>query len=132
MIADRHRDLAVAEDACSGRFSHCGVTLELGLPPEWQRAGLADDVEWRIECSKFLWALDLAIRMTTGDRRFRAAWELLAGSWIAQVPPRSDASEVAARRLQNWVYAREAFGRSPSLDAVLVERMADEAAYVRS
>ena len=133
VIADRHRDLAVAEDACSGRFTHCGVTLELGLPPDWREAGRADDVEWQIECSKFLWALDLAhAHATTGDRRFRDAWELLAGSWIAQVPPQSDATEVAARRLQNWVYAREAFGRSPSLDALLVERMADEAAYVRS
>src|SRR5262249_15506459 len=41
-----------------------------------------------------------------------------------------DAPEVAARRLQNWVYAREAFGPSFPLDAVLVGRIADEAAYV--
>jgi hypothetical protein len=132
VIADRHRDLAVAEDACVGRFSHCGVSLELGLPPDWRTAGLDNDPEWHIECSKFLWGLDLAHAHTaTGDRRFRATWELLVGSWIAQVPPRSDATEVAARRLQNWVYAREILGASPRLDALLVERMRDEAAYVR-
>jgi hypothetical protein len=132
VIADRHRDLRVAEDACVGRFTHCGRTLELGLPPNWSTAGLPDDPEWRIECSKFLWGLDLAhAHSTTGEARYRDAWELLVRSWIAQIPPRADATEVAARRLQNWVYAREAFGASPSLDDMLVERMADELAYVR-
>jgi hypothetical protein len=132
VIAAEHRDLAVAEDACAGRFTHCGTTLELGLPPAWSAARVDHDPEWRIECSKFLWGLDLAhAHAATGEQRFREAWELLVASWLEQVPPRSDAPEVAARRLQNWVYAREAFGASPSFDEVLVERMADEAAYVR-
>jgi hypothetical protein len=129
VIADRHRDLAVAEEACAGRFTHNGVTIDLGLPPDWARASLADDPEWRIECSKFLWGLDLAHAYTaTGEARFREAWELLVSSWLEQVPPRADASEVAARRLQNWVYARETFGGSPALDA----RIADEVAWVRA
>ncbi len=64
----------------------------------------------------------------TGERRFLDAWERLVDSWIEQVPPRADATEVAARRLQNWVYAREAFGGSPRLD----ERIADEVAWVRA
>jgi len=128
-IADLHRDLAVAEDACAGRFTHAGVTLELGLPPDWHAAGLADDEEWLIECSKFLWGLDLAHAYEqTGERRFRDAWELLVDSWVEQVPPRADATEVAARRLQNWVFARETFGGSPRLD----ERIADEVVWVRS
>jgi len=133
VIADEHRDLAVAEDACAGRFTHCGVTLELGVPPDWSAARIAHDPEWRIECSKFLWGLDLAhAHDATGARRFREAWEVLVASWIDQVQPGADAPEVAARRLQNWVYAREAFGVSASLDAVLIERLADEAAYVRA
>ena len=131
VIADRHRDLRVAENACAGRFTHCGVTLELGLPPDWRTAGLEDDPEWRIECSKFLWGLDLAHAHTaTGDRRFKDAWELLVGSWIAQVSPRADATEIAARRLQNWVCTRELFGPSAALDGVLVERLHEEVAYV--
>ena len=129
VIADRHRDLAVAEDACAGRFTHCGVTLVLGLPPDWASAGLGGDAEWRIECSKFLWGLDLAhAHAATGEARFRDAWERLVGSWLEQVAPRSDAPEVAARRLQNWVYACAVFEPSPAL----VERMADEVAYVRA
>jgi hypothetical protein len=129
VIGERHRDLAVAEDACAGRFTHCGVTLELGLPPNWLTAGLDHDPEWRIECSKFLWGLDLAhAYSTTGEPRFRDAWEILVASWIDQVPARSDAPEVAARRLQNWVYAREVFGGAPPLD----ERIEDEVAFVRS
>ena len=128
-IAGVHRDLGVAEDACAGRFTHNGVTLELGLPPDWRTAGLADDEEWLIECSKFLWGLDLAHAYAeTGERRFRDAWALLVDSWIEQVSPRADATEVAARRLQNWVFARETFGGSPRLD----ERIADEVAWVRS
>jgi Heparinase II/III-like protein/Heparinase II/III N-terminus len=131
VIAGEHRHLAVAEDACAGRFTHCGVTLELGVPPDWSTAGLEHDPEWRIECSKFLWGLDLAhAHAATGEPRFRRAWEDLVSSWIDQVPAGADAPEVAARRLQNWVYAREAFGPSSSLDAVLVGRIADEAAYV--
>ncbi|HZR95060.1 MAG TPA: alginate lyase family protein [Gaiellaceae bacterium] len=132
VIADEHRDVAVAEDACAGRFTHCGVTLDLGRVPDWSSAGLVDDPEWRVECSKFLWALDLAhAHATTGERRFCDAWERLARSWIEQVPPRSDATEVAARRLQNWVYAREAFGPSASLDGLLLARLRDEVDYVR-
>jgi len=133
VIAGEHRDLGVAEDACAGRFTHGGVTLELGLPPDWSAACLERDPEWRIECSKFLWGLDLAhAHEATGDARFREAWEAIVWSWIDQVPPRADAPEVAARRVQNWVYAREVFGASPSLDRVLVERLADEVAYVRA
>ena len=129
VIADEHRDLGVAEDACAGRFTHGGVTLELGLPPDWSAARVEHDPEWRIECSKFLWGLDLAYaHEVTGERRFREAWEVLVASWIDQVQPGSDAPEVAARRLQNWVYAREAFGGSASLDG----RLADEVAYVRA
>jgi Heparinase II/III-like protein/Heparinase II/III N-terminus len=116
---------------CAGRFTHCGVTLELGMPPEWSAAALEHDPEWRIECSKFLWGLDLAhAHATTGGPRFRRAWEDLVSSWIDQVPAGADAPEVAARRLQNWVYVRDAFGPSSALDAMLVGRIADEAAYV--
>ena len=48
IVADQHRDRGVAEAACAGRFTHNGVTLELGLEPDWRSAGLADDREWAI------------------------------------------------------------------------------------
>jgi hypothetical protein len=132
VIADRHRDLAVAENACAGRFTHCGVTLELGFPPNWSAAELAHDAEWRVECSKFLWGLDLAHAFATaGEHRFAEAWEVLVRSWIEQVPPRADATEVAARRLQNWVYALQTIDISLAYKSALLDRMADEVAHVR-
>ena len=30
---------AVAEDVCAGRFTHVGITLELGLEPELKKGG---------------------------------------------------------------------------------------------
>ena len=32
-------------------------------------------------------------------------WERLTASWIRQVPPDTDAAEVTARRILNWIYA---------------------------
>ena len=49
IVADRHRDRAVAEAACAGRFTYGGVTLELGLDPDWLSTGLAEDKQWAIE-----------------------------------------------------------------------------------
>ena len=115
VVAEQHCKLRVAEDVCAGRFTEGGVTLELGLDPDWQRAGLADDPEWAIEWSKFYWGLDLAHAFhATGERRFVDVWERLVLSWIARVPVGSDASHVAARRIQNWLYAWDAFASAPT------------------
>ena len=39
----------MAEAACAGRFTYGGVTLELGLDPDWLSTGLAEDKQWVIE-----------------------------------------------------------------------------------
>lgn len=129
----------IAEDACAGRFKHCGVTLRLGHEPDWPRAGLPGDEEWLIECSKFLWGLDLASAFAaTGERRFQSAWERLVGSWLERVPAGFDATEIAARRIQNWIYAWQSFaaapaftGLGPGLAGSLYDRLADEVTHVR-
>ncbi|MEZ5225749.1 MAG: hypothetical protein R2710_03485 [Acidimicrobiales bacterium] len=52
VIEELHRDLATADAACVGRFTHAEVTLDLGTSPDWIGGGLADDEEWRIEWVK--------------------------------------------------------------------------------
>jgi hypothetical protein len=117
-VIDRaYRDLAVAEEVCAGRFTHAGITLRLGLEPDWLGAQLPADEEWRIDWVKFYYGLDLAhAYRLTQDARFRRAFERLAGSWIEQVEPARDPSEVTARRIANWVYAWCRFDSEPGFD----------------
>src|SRR5262249_8821966 len=106
VVADRHRDRAVAEAACVGRFTYGGLTRDGGLELDWLGAGRTDDKEWAIEWNKFYFGLDLAHAFSeTGERRFLEAWEHLVRSWIATVPVGADPSHVAGRRIQNWIYA---------------------------
>jgi len=115
VVTEQHTDRSVAEDVCAGRFTQGGVTLALGLDPDWQHAGLADDSEWAIEWSKFYWGLDLAHAFhATAEPRFLDVWERLVLSWIARVPVGSDPSHVAARRIQNWLYAWDVFASVPA------------------
>jgi len=113
-LGHAHRDLGVAEAVCAGRYTCAGTTLELGLPPDWLGAELPADEEWRIEWTKFYYGLDLAYAHSiAGERRFLRAWERLVSSWVAQVPVGFDASDVAARRISNWIYAWRRFCEAP-------------------
>ena len=129
VVEHLHRDRAVAEAACAGRFSHLGVTVELGTEPDWTGADLPADDEWRISWSKFYAGLDLAHAFRqTGETRFLRAWERLMSSWIEQVPVGSGSSDVAARRVQNWIYAWQRFASAPAYEGLadeLAERIRD-------
>ena len=66
-------------------------------------------------------------------------WERLVSSGMAQVPVGWDTSDVAARRIQNWVYAWQEIAASPSysglrdgLDERLLESIGEQAAYVHA
>ena len=141
VIRDAYRDRGVAEEVCAGRFTHVGTTLELGVEPDWLGARLPHDAEWRIEWTKFYYGLDLAHAFgETGERRFLAAWERLVRSFIRQVPlgARTDTSDVAARRMQNWIYAWSAFataprypGLAPEFEEELLESLRQHCDYVR-
>ena len=77
VIAHAHRDRAVAEDACAGRFTVAGETVDVGPEPDWIGAALPADREWRIEWTKFYFGLDLAHAYAqTGAHRFARAGEL--------------------------------------------------------
>lgn len=139
VIDHLYRDLDVADAVRRGWFTHAGVELDLGRPPDWIAGGLADDVEWRIEWVKLYEGLDLAHAYAiTGEADFLAAWEDLVEAFCDQVDAGADSSDVTARRLQNWLYAWQRFaeaphftGLRPGLAERLAQRIAEDAHHLR-
>jgi hypothetical protein len=133
------RNRGLADDACRGRFTELGETIDLGLPPDWVEGDFPADEEWRIAWSKFYFGLDLAAAFReTGRARYQLAWERLVSSWIDQVEVGGDPSDAVARRILNWVYAWNAFadapsfaGLGPDLGERLVASVAAQAAWLR-
>jgi hypothetical protein len=114
VVEHEHRDPAVAADARRGRFTHAGVTLDLGRSPDWRHGGLDGDEEWRIEWVKLYEGLDLAHTFAaTGEPDLLATWVDLVTAFCEQVPVGHDTSDVSARRLQNWIYAWQRFAAAP-------------------
>jgi hypothetical protein len=140
VIEHAYRDRRVAEDACAGKFTENGVSLEPGLDPNWQMAGLPHDEEWQIAWIKFYFGLDLAAAFVqTGEARFQHAWEKLVASWIRQVPVDFGPTDALARRIQNWIYAWNIFadapqftGLSEGLDEKIVASLAQQTGYLRN
>lgn len=113
VIEHAYRDLAVAEAVCSGRFNIVGVELELGPDIDWITNPFESDIEWQIEWHKFYYGLDMAYAYSkTGDRKFLDTWTKLVSSFIRQVPVEFASTDVLARRVQNWIYARQIFVRT--------------------
>jgi hypothetical protein len=113
VIEHLHRNRAVADEVVEGRFSIQGRTLELGVEPRWLGATLPADREWRLEWSKFYYGLDLAdAGAATGDPKYVRVWQRLVDGWIGQVPVDLDPTDVAARRVSNWVYAWSRFAET--------------------
>ena len=138
-VEHEHRDLELAAAVAAGRFTHAGVTIDLGPEPDWLAPGLPADEEWRIDWWKFGYGLDLAHAFAvTGDRVYLDTWERLVRGFVEQVPVGTDAAEVGARRILSWLYAWNAFADTPGLggfddgffDALLAGIDA-QAAYVR-
>jgi hypothetical protein len=117
VLEHERRSRAIADEICAGRFSINGVTLDLGLEPDWLHAVLPADKEWRLEWTKFYYGLDLAWAFQqTGDKRYQRAFERLVMSWIDQVPVAFDTSDVIGRRIQNWIYAWTRFAAAPGFN----------------
>jgi Heparinase II/III-like protein/Heparinase II/III N-terminus len=139
-VIERHyRSRAVADDAVAGRFTSGGITLDLGPVPDWLADGLPHDEEWRIEWGKFYFGLDLAdAYANTGDAIYLRTWEALVTTWIAQVAPQHDPTDVIGRRVQNWVYAWQTFacqdppGPGASTVEQLLASITDQVAHLRS
>lgn len=114
IIQDAHADLDAARAACDGRFTECGRTLDLGLPPRWREDPLPQDVEWRIAWHKLYVGLDLAHAYEqTGELRFLTTWRVLVTSFIAQIGPTDEHDcHLVARRVLNTLYAWDRFTRA--------------------
>ncbi len=140
IIEQAHRDRPTAEAVCMGRFTHAGITLDLGSEPDWLHTAFPTDAEWRIEWSKFYYGLDLAHAFSeTGERRFLDTWQRLVRSWIRQVPVNFDPSDVIGRRIQNWIYAWTLFANAPQFpgltdgfDREILASLAAQVQYLRS
>ncbi|MFO1350627.1 MAG: alginate lyase family protein [Gammaproteobacteria bacterium] len=94
-------------------FTLNGETHRLPEPIDWARNPSADR-EWHILLHKFYYATGLGLAFhETGARRYLDQWVVLTRSWIEQAPAdfchnpelRADASQIAGRRIQNWLYA---------------------------
>jgi len=133
IVAAQHQDLERAAAVAEGTFTHLGVTVDAGDDPDWLGASVPADEEWRIDWWKFGYGLDLAYaHAQTGEARFKDAWCGLVESFLRAVPVGRDSTEVASRRVQNWIYAWSMFeGLSPELEPRLLERIEAETAYVR-
>lgn len=140
VIEHAYRDRKIAEDACAGRFTENGVTLQLGLDPDWLLAGLPHDEEWNIAWIKFYFGLELAAAYAdSGDARFQQAWEKLVDSWIRQVPVDFGPTDAHGRRIQNWIYAWNIFADSPhfagfseGLEERIIASLAQQTRYLRN
>ncbi len=112
IIEKAHTDRALADAVCKGIFTNAGQTIAIGTETDWLTSKLPSDEEWKIEWYKFYFGLDLAHAFAiTGAEIYRSTWKRLVQSWIAQMPVGGDSSDVAARRIQNWIYAWNAFTR---------------------
>lgn len=136
IIENAYRDISIADDVCEGIFTFAGQTLRLGTRPNWLTTVLPEDDEWRIEWYKFYYGLDLAHAFAvTRQLKYRQAWKQLVQSWIVQTTVGCDSSDVAARRIQNWIYAWNAFSRECEFEAdfenQIIERLDAEVRHLR-
>ena len=140
VIEHAYRDRGIAEDVCAGKFTENGITLELGLDPNWLLGGLSDDEEWNIAWIKFYFGLNLAAAYAdSGEARFQQGWEKLVDSWIRQVPVDFGPTDAHGRRIQNWIYAWNIFADSPhfagfadGLEERIVASLAQQTTYLRN
>lgn len=122
VIENAYKNLDIAEAVCDGKFDIAGTTIEFGHDIDWLTNPLPSDIEWQIEWHKFYYGLDLAHAFsTTGEQRFIRTWEKLVSSFIQQVPPAFFSSDVVARRVQNWIYAKQIFSSSPGFQGFSFE-----------
>lgn len=117
IIEKAYRNRALADAVCKGIFTHAGETIEIGAETDWLSPRLPSDEEWEIEWYKFYYGLDLAHAFAaTRNEIYRDTWTRLVQSWIEQMPVGCNSSDVAARRIQNWIYAWNGFNRTSQLD----------------
>jgi len=97
------------DDVLANRFTFNGESYPLPSPFDWQ-VNPSPDVEWLILLHKFYYAAGLGVAYSeTREPRYAAKWIELTASWIKTVPLGFLPSDVAGRRIQNWIFAHYYF-----------------------
>ncbi|MFN7943963.1 MAG: alginate lyase family protein [Blastocatellia bacterium] len=111
---------AKTDAVLAGRFDFNDEVHHLSLPSAWL-SNPSTDLEWHILLHKFYYAVGLGAAFAeTADERYARCWIELTDSWIENVPVDFLTSDVAGRRIQNWIYAHYYFverGQSRSVTA---------------
>jgi uncharacterized heparinase superfamily protein len=100
---------AKADEILRNRFNFNEEAYELNAGFDWTKNPSAD-IEWLILLHKFYYAAELGLAYDeTRDERYAAKWMELTDGWIATVPMDFLPSDVAGRRIQNWISAHYYF-----------------------
>ena len=107
------------ENIVRDEFEFNGETQCNLSPIRWTH-NPSQDQEWLILLHKFYYAVGLGMAFTdTQDRRYLEKWVGLTDSWINLVPLNFLPSDVAGRRIQNWIFSHYFFvtqGKAEDLD----------------
>ncbi|MDH5563021.1 MAG: heparinase II/III family protein [Nitrospirota bacterium] len=107
------------ENIVRDEFEFNGETQCNLSPIRWTH-NPSQDQEWLILLHKFYYAVGLGMAFTdTQDRRYLEKWVELTDSWINLVPLNFLPSDVAGRRIQNWIFAHYFFvtqGKAEDID----------------
>lgn len=97
------------DDILVNRFEFNGERHIFSTSPLWL-TNLSQDQEWLILLHKFYYAVGLGMAyQETKDPQYARKWVDLTSSWIRTVPLDFLPSDVAGRRIQNWVFAHYYF-----------------------
>ena len=101
------------DDILRNQFEFNGEHHTFPTSPLWL-TNLSQDREWLILLHKFYYAVGLGMAYReTGDPRYAKKWVDLTTSWIQTVPLDFLPSDVAGRRIQNWIFAHSYFVNAP-------------------
>jgi hypothetical protein len=103
----------LADGILADRFTFNGETYVLPAGFDWT-VNPSTDIEWLILLHKFYYAPALGQAWSdTGQSRYAHKWIELTSAWMDRVPVDFLTSDVAARRLQNWISAWFFFAECP-------------------
>jgi hypothetical protein len=105
----------------ANRFSFNAESYQFDNSPDWLN-NPSRDIEWAIMLHKFYYAVGLGMAFQeTGNARYAEKWIKLTSSWIETVPIDILSSDVAGRRVQNWIFAHFYFVSECSSKAITPE-----------
>lgn len=125
-------------DILCNQFEFNGERHTFPASPLWL-TNLSSDREWLILLHKFYYAVGLGLAYhDTADPRYAQKWVDLTTSWIRTVPLDFLPSDVAGRRIQNWIFAHYYFVSTkhpscvtPDFYLTFLESLHSQVAYLR-